>query len=918
MAKKALLGFLVFSFLVSSQGFAQVELKGEISGITVDEGGQALPGVSISLTGNKLFQKSLSTNSNEKGIFRFLNLNPGTYEMEFSFQGFNSKKIIDSIVHAGRTTPVRVVLSQTRLAEQVDVVASAPLIETKRAQIATNFTSVTLSSLPSERNLFNVVDFVPGINDRNAYGAGGKFEEEGRYYSQGSVTSAYRVNGVDISNPDWGNTWVQPNFDTIEEIEIVGIGASAEYGNFMGATINVITKSGANRFSGGLGTYYSSDKFRGDNSQGNIDLTPTTIGYESESSIYLGGPIIKEKLFFFLAGGYTTVKSKEDPLLSYSRLKQPHFQAKLDYLLNKSNTLTFMINTDPLDDTNVGLYLGASPDIAYDRVFRATALYGEWQSRFKDTTVFSAKYAGFFGKDKMDPITLGVPGIYTNSGLVGAHPIIRSWSRDRHEVNANITHYADRLLGMSHELKLGFGFEKASVDNNQVLNGDAMLFAFQINPYIALLQGITNYEDKSKAYVQQFSGFFQDNIQISRNAMANLGLRFDSPRLTARGVSGTLTKYTTLSPRLGFTYDFDGQARNVGHLSFGRYHNKLATFGISLGVPGSGHSDTYSMLYFGEYVVDLSKIDELKSLIFQPENYLYTSGGSEPIPFNPGFHSPYTDVFNVGFEKQIFSQFALSIDYIYKRDRAMMMKDSRTLHEYTEVEWTDPWLGNTITLWDQVDRNPEEWYFTNSTWAKRRHHFLILTLKKKQIGKWYFLASFTYQNSKGNVSNSYNSALGSQYFSQHDPLYVNNPYQWGPLDRPFQFKLATSYIFPLGISGALDLRILSGAPWAPTADLEFADIYREGTYDIRLEPRGSRKTPTQTTINIRIEKIFRISNRYNLSIYADIFNPFNSHIVTGLGSDPTRVYPISGESSFNMPTALIAPVNARFGFRFSF
>lgn len=895
--------------------YADVKLKGEISGVVVDENGEVLPGTNITLTGAKLFQKSLSTAANERGLFRFLNLNPGSYELEISIQGFNIQKIQNIRVKVGHTTPIKAVLTTAKISEEIEVVAEAPLIETKTTQLSTNYSNMLIEHVPTERKILDLMDAVPGINDKGAYGAGALYDTS---YAQGSVTSAVRLNGVDVSDINVGHTWVNPNYDTVEEIQVVGIGASAEYGNFTGATVNIITKSGSNEFRGGLSLYYIDNNFYGDNSGGIEDLKHGEIKYNPEGTIFLGGPVIKEKLFFFLAGGYTALKSKVYKAPDYTELKQPHFQARLDWLAFKNNTFSLMVNTDPLNHDNKGLKAGMGPEIAYSQVYRTTALFGNWQSILSNKTVLDLKYGGFWSNEKRDPVSPDAIGCndYSTGKHFGSAGFIVDNKRYRHEVDAAVTHYAEEFLGASHEFKFGVEYQKSFAQNYRANTGAVWFYPFPAGDFKDIRALI--YKLDSKVHVERIGGYVQDNISIGSKAYLNLGIRFDLPRLTAERYSGTIVRYDNISPRIGFSYDFTGDAKNVAHLHYGRYYDKMVTYGMKSAYPATAFWETYRLMVPASFEITEGGLPALADLVLRPEN-LWIKMGETLLPIEEGTTAPYTDVFNIGFEKQIFKEFALSIDYIYKRDRGFLAQLDRTKHSYEQVEWTDPWIGNTVAVWGQTDLEPNDNYFGNSSWAKRRHHFVMLTFRKNQIGKWSMMASFVYQNSEGNIDNTEGQALGFSANIDNDPNYTQNPLVWGRLsfDRTYQFKLIGTYLLPYGVSINGDFRLLSGRAWSPWC----YSFYVPGVptfFTVPLEKRGSRRNPAMSNLNLRLAKSFKIGHSSELQLSFDILNVFNKDDGQYYWLWPYAIYPISGEPAMGKPQSLFPARRLRLGARWTF
>jgi hypothetical protein len=130
-SKKQVLSLLALVLFFSLLAYGQVKEKGEISGVVTDEEGGPLPGATVTLTGANLFQKSLTAMTDARGVFRFAFLNPGTYAVEISLQGFGSVKYSSILVGAGRTTPIQAKMAPPKLEKEVTVVAKTPLVDRK-------------------------------------------------------------------------------------------------------------------------------------------------------------------------------------------------------------------------------------------------------------------------------------------------------------------------------------------------------------------------------------------------------------------------------------------------------------------------------------------------------------------------------------------------------------------------------------------------------------------------------------------------------------------------------------------------------------------------------------------------------------------------------------------------------------------
>ena len=240
---------LLILLLVSALSFSQSRETGAITGKVTDEQGAPLPGVSLTLQGEKLMGSRVTV-SDANGDFRYPALPPGTYSVTASLAGFGT--VIQEKVRLTTTSTLSltIILKPATVQEQVTVIAQSPTVDVKSTETA----SVTLGNeilrnIPNSQFSANIVLMAPGVNDNAvAYGAGG---ERG---------ISYQMDGVGVGDPDGGTAWVFVDYNIIEEAKVMGIGLPAEYGNFTGVIFNIVTKSGGNNFSGHFETLYQGNK----------------------------------------------------------------------------------------------------------------------------------------------------------------------------------------------------------------------------------------------------------------------------------------------------------------------------------------------------------------------------------------------------------------------------------------------------------------------------------------------------------------------------------------------------------------------------------------------------------------------------------------------------------------------------------
>ncbi|MCH7825188.1 MAG: TonB-dependent receptor [Acidobacteria bacterium] len=952
------------SAATAPQGAASV---GEISGTVTGPEGGPLPGADVTLQGESLIQAMARTFSSANGLFRFRNLRPGTYTVTVSLSGFQSLEY-QVAVNVGAIATVLVSLELAGAEEVLTVTAQSPLIEIAKAQISSSYGEDLIASIPIAREFVEVQDFTPGITDRGAYGAGGVVESR---YRRGSSTSAYKLNGVDITEPDWGTTWVNPSIDTIAEIQVVGIGASAEYGNFTGATVNIVTKGGTNEFHGALSHYYSADALRGDNAGGVPEYTRGFFDYDHDFSVSLGGPLVREKLLFFSNYGYSTIKRQPfaDPSFEgvdprRETTTRNRFHGRLDWLLNDSNVVGFMFNADPSTDRGLGQGPGDGPEIGNDIDFSTKSWLVSWQSQLSDNAYFDFRYGGYLGNYLEEPIVCcDVPLIfdYLTNISYNTSGFILDEDNGRHEVNTSLTYYADEFLGASHNLKIGMEYENTwSLFLGRYTGDDAG--AIFIYPYYGYtyIYGFT-YDSHLDVEIKRVSAFVQDDIQIGDRLNLNLGLRWDNvklddlygpgsratedprydgsldPAIYPPAVYGPaprqLTHLSNLAPRLGATLDLAGDARYVAHGSWGRYFEKAMAYG-----PISSHGAAYeSFEYFFNYTDvpwDPNNIDTefWTSLAFAPEAFVlsYAYGENVPYALDPDLKQQHTDVVNVGLEVELAPDWIVGADYIHKRDRDMMIPVDRAPHTYVPFEYTDP-LGGTQTLYEQTDDLASDFIISNDDYYFRTHDMFIVSLEKRASRDFSFNTSLTWQKSFGNIENTVdaNWGFGNLYSASTNPNFNGHPYSEGLLthNREWQFKTFANYRLPWGIQAAVYYRLESGRLWTPRIRkrrIPQLDNTAAGTWgNVRLEPRGNRPTDALNNLDLRFGKVFDIGNT-SLDFTVDVFNAINSNSVRGDRNDAgmyrniNSTFPISGGNSFGEPRRIVRPRQVRLAIRFVF
>jgi hypothetical protein len=302
---------------------AQSIQTGKLTGTVTDDGGEPLPGVQVEISSEALISGQKLTTTSESGSYVFLNLPIGTYRVTASAPSF-SKMVRDNVdLSADTVVTIDFTMQMGQIEESVTVSAEGEIVDTKNSVVNTSFNEEMIDRLPTARDAFyDLTLTAPGMFDT---GRDSSWLPSPTAYGSGTNENAFLVNGVNATSPRGGGfgSLVNVNYDTVEEVRIVALGAKAEYGSATGVAVDVLTKSGSNKYHGEA-TVYSQLGKPSDNSPDAGDdlgedwlaLDPTTslLGRterDREFSFVVGGPIVKDRVWFFGGVNFLGEETKE-------------------------------------------------------------------------------------------------------------------------------------------------------------------------------------------------------------------------------------------------------------------------------------------------------------------------------------------------------------------------------------------------------------------------------------------------------------------------------------------------------------------------------------------------------------------------------------------------------------------------------
>jgi hypothetical protein len=317
------LALMLAAAFVAPQLPAQTQTTGDISGVVTDQTGGVVPQAHVTLKDNTK-GSTQDTQTSKEGVYRFYLLAPGSYTVNVSAPSFPPiSRQVD--VNIGQISTIDVQLSVASSNTVVTVTEAAPLVQTENGNVATTMSEQQVSEVPNPGNdLSYMVQTAPGVV-MNTSGGFGNFAA----FGIGATSNLFTIDGMDDNDPflnvnNSGATNLLLGANEIQEASIVSNGYSGEYGSLAGSSINYITKSGGNDFHGNAIYYWNGRAMNANDWFLNNEGQGRTFSNANQWAASLGGPIKKDKAFFFFnTEGLRVVI----PTTSLVAFPSPQFQA---------------------------------------------------------------------------------------------------------------------------------------------------------------------------------------------------------------------------------------------------------------------------------------------------------------------------------------------------------------------------------------------------------------------------------------------------------------------------------------------------------------------------------------------------------------------------------------------------------------
>jgi len=572
---------ILFVLLFAGSLMAQVR-TGNLYGKVTDEDGNPLPGVTITLTGART--APLTSISSAEGIYRFLSLPAARdYIIRCELGGFKTEERTGIIIVVGANVELNVTMTMGAIEEEVTVTAVSPVVDTKKTSVGQNITQEVLQSLPTARDPWVVLQMAPSIIvDRENVG-GVESGQQSNYVARGANTynnNVWAMDGIVITDPAAiGASPSYYDFDAFEEMQVTVGGADVTI-QTGGVALNMVTRRGGNKVTLGGRFYMVDEKFQAKNEDYVADVQlddPDFLGVNlirnnKDYGFNLGGPLVKDKAWLWGSYGIqdiktTTVYQQPDDTLLIN------YAAKLNVQIIPENRFEAFMHVGGKNKWGrsstaanpAGLYQGGRYH------FGSPILKFQDEHMFGDNLFVSLKYAfsdaGFnltpmADRDFVNPAGWDI----TNSRWEAPDGLtsLRRYYVERpvNQYNFLLNYFNDNLIGVSHDIKVGFEYADRNAYTESVYPGNFYYNWNYNSPTIDLdalpaPYGTSTYDGtpdiptdaENVKYFQYRRGFYRDYGVSALSAYLSdtitfgrfnvlLGLRYDrqTPRLNPASI----------------------------------------------------------------------------------------------------------------------------------------------------------------------------------------------------------------------------------------------------------------------------------------------------------------------------------------------------------------------------------------------
>jgi len=953
------------------------ETTGTIRGKIADPQERVVPGVTVTATGP---QGSKSVVTDTEGRFNVPFLTPGSYTLKAQVAGFKSAEVKDVLVGVGQTVDVAMKMEVGGLAETVNVVGAVTPIDVTSTTIGAVLDVDKLSFIPVGRRVTDTLYLAAGVSSSGTAGRSnpsisGATGLENQYVVDGANITNTGYGGIGSYSIVFGSLGNGTPYDFVKEIQVKTGGYEAEFGQANGGVVNVVTKSGSNQFRGSAFGYAQPEKLESEWKQfqatnGSVSTIATGA---NDAGLEGGGPIVKDRLFFFGA---------IDPSWQTRTFNAPPGfpLASLGDLDRKRRTVSYAIKgTAELGSGNrIDASFFGDPSRGELGPQRTSALLNTTTSGFSTLDYGghqqAIRYSGVYGSGWL------VEAAFARAlNKIGELPSVNTWritdqsvtptvitggigSYEQGNRSLNKQYYvkSTNIFG-DHQVKYGFAYDDVvyaqvnqrtgptflAPDGRQTATGASITVVSDVN--FGKIYRVTraNFNSERTTLQKYYNFFVQDSWKIGSRLTFNPGLRYEQEKLVGTLIDD-FTMKNNWAPRLGATFDVTGDGKTKAYGSYGIYYARIPN---DLAARALSADDGFTR---GDYfdagltrAVPFGTVTQIPGAAPVTNHFILAGVGADTI--DPNAKLSYTNEVVFGIDRELMSNTTFGVRYVFKNMPRVLEDVANVPMVYYETHAINvdyiltnpssatPILADAASLGAKFD-DPV-------------HKYQSLELMLHHRGaRWSGTASYRYSRLRGNFEGFYRDdntqsdpGISSLYdFPTNDPSYkafgykgdiryLGDPDGILPLDRPHQVKLYGNYTWDMGLNLGVNLNLSSGKPLTPMA----ANPNYDSPGEIPEAPRGSgiqtidgfmTRTPFESQVDLQASYSVKMTGKSKLTFLADVFNLFDQRRVINYDQD-TELGASTPNPDFGKPVNTLlsgtpaqyqAPRNLRVGVRFEF
>jgi Carboxypeptidase regulatory-like domain/TonB dependent receptor len=899
-----LTSLLVTACAVPALAISAVALTGQVR----NHAGEPVHDAVVTVSGAGM---QVDVRTDARGRFSLDGIPPGRYGILVRAPGFRSARLDAIAFDPGAHLSLDAVLSIGRADESSG--ADGLTLQDIRVSVEFALREPMLSGLPLERNEAIAVlpDYVPGIADQSALGAG-------------AATSTRRtIDGIDVSDPLDGTPWMSYIATSADIVAIRETGFPAADGGFTGASVDVVSRSATNRLSGYLDGLFTTDALGGTNvSDEAIDANPLLADPDRltqavDSSAAVGGPLVRDRVFYTVTGGYFSRTIEPSGARSSQRDTTPRAQGRLAIVADSQQHIGANVL---FEDRSVrGAALAESARILDDAV--ASRVDGasfasrfSWQRALGSRLRVRAGYSFVTGSRDRRPNVLE-PGRFdeTTGQFVNSEGTLQESKRQRHLADFGVSAGVDAWG--AHLVQAGAEIERSHVDEHSAFVDGRFFLDLGSRPaFVVEWEG-----SDQRGRVGRESFYVQDTWKAARRVTLNLGVRTDLLRGDAAGV-GTMYQSTVVQPRLGARVDLTGTGQSSLWAHFGTYADALFFSHYRRAAPGVTPVVTYAILPNGP----LREVERLESPRYRVQDDIA---------------HPRVDELSVGLDHAFSSSLSIAVSGVFRETREIVdsvFPDATWIpitlnglpgERVTGYRWANRVASQNTPVITNVDGfvySGPDGASLGTAASSRRYRGLITSVRYIDTrGRWTLLGGYAYARADGSSDNTLGSSVGDSRQFESPSVALNGADGLLTHTREHEVTVLITGRLPwIAVHAGAVYIAQSGARYAAyrqfsaeTLDYPQSELGRR----VLLEPRGSRRLPFDHLLDLRFEYRIGVGGVRRVGIYADVRNVLNRATTIAVQNRfPLATVGGAGVVAFDTPVAVRAPRQVYVGARLLF